>query len=354
MPVKDDAVRPAIRAEGPLERIAFALNLAPVPAAEGLFLPAVARSVMAGVRLGIFGSLARRPAGADQLAQELGLAPEGTRLLLNALVAVGHVRSDGPRYSLTRQARRWLDPSSDLYIGDYVLDTIEYWGWWDRLEDVVRTGNSVELHERAPDDPYWRVYIRGQYQLARVSAPEVARALRLPRQSRALLDVAGGHGWFSAALCRRYPTLTATVLDLPGSAAVGREIIAEAGMSDRVRHVEGDLATSDFGGPYDAALCFNIIHHLTPEQNVALLRKAGAALAPGGTLAVLDLFTKPGPPKGDAGDYLGLFFYMTSAAATYSPDELRSWLEQAGFERPRRVKIRRIPVQTLYASRKRP
>ena len=27
-----------------------------------------------------------------------------------------------------------------------------------------------------------------------------------------LLDIGGGHGWYSAELCRRYPRLTATVL----------------------------------------------------------------------------------------------------------------------------------------------
>jgi cyclopropane fatty-acyl-phospholipid synthase-like methyltransferase len=139
------------------------------------------------------------------------------------------------------------------------------------------------------------------------------------------------------------------VVDLPPSAAVGREIVAEAGMSDRVRHVEGDAFEVDLGGPYDAALCFNLIHHLSPEDNVRLFKRIHEALAPGGVFAVLDLFAaEEGKMPDAAGAALGLFFYLTSGAATYSPSELASWLSEAGFSEPKKLSIRRNPAQTLY------
>jgi len=340
-------MRPTIRPESPTEFLALRLNLAPVPVGEAMFGMPMARSVMAGVKLGVLPRLAESPATAEELAKSLELAPAGTRLLLESLAALGHVRREGDRYTLAKGARRWLDPTSESYVGTFLENCYDFWEWWSQLEEIVRTGKSFEIHERAPDDPHWRRYIRGQFELARLSAPEVARALRLPPRPARLLDVAGGHGWFSVELCRRHPTLKATVLDLPGSAAVGREIVAEAGMSDRVTHVEGDLFEADFGGPYDGALCFNIIHHLTPEQNADLIGRLHGALAPGGKLAVLDLFTQENR-RPDTSALLGLFFYLTSAAATYSPDDLRSWLAKAGFGRPRRISIRRIPNQTLF------
>jgi 2-polyprenyl-3-methyl-5-hydroxy-6-metoxy-1,4-benzoquinol methylase len=345
-------MRPTLRPESPLEFLALRLNLAPVPVGEVMFSMPMARSVMAGVRLGVFARLAKGPASVEELGGSLGLSFSGARLLLDSLAALGHVSRDGERYAMTKDARRWLDPASENYIGTFLENSYDFWDWWSHLEDIVRTGKSFEIHERPPDDPHWRRYIRGQFELARLSAPEVAKALRLPSEPKALLDVAGGHGWFSAELCRRHPTLKATVVDLPGSAAVGREIIAEAGMSDRVEHRFGDILAADLGGPYDGALCFNIIHHLTPEQNVELLGRVHAALAPGATLAVLDLFTQ-GDRRPDSAAFLGLFFYLTSAAATYSPDDLRDWLDQVGFHRLRKVSIRRIPNQTLYEAVKR-
>lgn len=345
-------MRPTLRPESPSEFVALRLNLAPVPVGEVMFSMPMARSVMAGVRLGLFARLAKGPASVEELARELDLTRAGTRLLLEALAALGHTSREGERYMLTKTARRWLDPASDSYVGTFLENSFDFWEWWSRLEEIVRTGESFEIHERSPDDPHWRRYITGQFELARLSAPEVAKALRLPPEPKRLLDVAGGHGWFSAELCGRHPTLRATVLDLPGSVAIGREIIADAGMSDRVEHREGDMLAADLGGPYDCALCFNIIHHLTPEQNLRLLECIHAALTPGGTLAVLDLFTQ-GDRRPDTSAFLGLFFYLTSAAATYSPEDLHTWLERAGFDKPRRVSIRRIPNQTLYEAVKR-
>jgi 2-polyprenyl-3-methyl-5-hydroxy-6-metoxy-1,4-benzoquinol methylase len=345
-------MRPGLLPDNPLERMAIRMNLAPVPDGHAMFGMPMSRVTIAGVRMGVFERLARGPATVEEVARDIGAHAEGTRLLLESLAALDQVERERGTYSLSRTGRKWLDPASDTYVGTHVENCLDYWEWWARLEDVIRTGRGVEIHDFAPDDPHWRRYIRGQFELARLSAPEVAGALRLPPGPRRLLDVAGGHGWFAAELCRRHPELHATVLDLPPSAAVGREIIAEQGMADRVTHVEGDMMSADLGGPYDGALCFNIVHHLPPNGNVELLRRIRAALSPGGTIAVLDLFMPPPDTRADAGAMLGLFFYLTSSAATYTEDQLRDWLVQAGFDRPRRVKLRRLPNLTLFEARR--
>jgi ubiquinone/menaquinone biosynthesis C-methylase UbiE len=345
-------MRPTFKPSNMVERIALRFDLAPVPVAEALFAQPLARTVMAGVRLGVFRRLAKGDASSDELASDLALTPTGARLLLNGLSALGHVELEDGRWTMSRGARRFLDPASETYVGTFVEHCYDYWGWWDRLEEVLSDGHSVEIHGDAPDDPHWRRYIVGQFELARLSAPEVAKKLRLPSEPRRLLDVAGGHGWFSAELCRRHEGLEATVLDLPGSAAIGRELIADAGMSDRVRHVEGDMFETELDGPYDGALVFNIIHHLDPPDIVRLLTRVAGALKPGGTLAVLDLFLPRTGKTPDAAAFLGLFFHLTSGAATYAPEDLRDWFSEAGLERPRKVTIRRIPGQTVYEARK--
>src|SRR5947209_7223371 len=180
------------------------------------------------------------------------------------------------------------------------------------------------------------------------TAEEVARALKLPPRPRSLLDVAGGHGWFAAALCARHEGLRATVVDLAPSAAVGRQIIAENGLSERVGHVEGDMFAVDLGGPHDAALCFDIIHHLSPEQVVLLFGRVRRALRPGATLAVLDMFRDPGRRPRASASFFRLFFHPTSGADIYSREQLAEFLAQAGFGAPRRRRVRSIPDQALY------
>jgi ubiquinone/menaquinone biosynthesis C-methylase UbiE len=340
-------IKPA--ADDLLERVAIAMNLAPLPAGYALYGMTIGRIVGTAQRVGVFASLLRAPATAGRLAEELGLQPTGTRLLCENLAAIGLLEQDGHSFSMPKRTRKWLDPESPTYIGTFIEHTATYWEWYGDLERVVREGGSFEIHrEPAEDEEYWRVYITGQYEIARLSAAEVAKAIRLGSQPSALLDVAGGHGWFSAELCRRHATLTATVLDLSGSARVGREIIDRAGMSDRVRHREGDMFVADLGGPYDGALVFDIIHHLSGEQVVRLLERVREALRPGGAVAILDMFRSDAKPQRASAASLGLLFHLTSGADLHSPAELGEYLREAGFEQPRRTKIRRIPDQDLY------
>ena len=332
-----------------LERVAIRMNLVPLPAGYALYGMTAGRVIGAAQRLGVFAALLEGPASTGRLAEALELQLAGTRLLCENLAGLGVLEQDGHTFSLAKRARKWLDPASETYIGTWLEHSVTYGEWYSDIERVVRDGGSFEIHrEPAEDEEYWRVYITGQYELARLSAAEVAKALGLGERPSALLDVAGAHGWFSAELCRRHPTLKATVVDLPGSARVGREIIARAGMSDRVVHREGDMFEVDLGGPYDGALVFDIVHHLSGEQIVTLLRRVRETLRPGGTLAVLDMFRSDARRQRASAAALGMLFHLTSGADLHSPAELAGYVRQAGFSAPKRVKIRRIPDQDLF------
>jgi hypothetical protein len=336
-------VKLALKCANPAEWLAVRAGLVPEPAAEAWGGMALSGVVVAAVRSGVTARLARGHASAPKIAADLGLDPLPTRLLLDCLRSGGYVAERSGRYRLTRRGRRWLDPASRLSVAAYVEGAGDYWSWWAGLPDTMRTGTSSGSHEARPGDPYWQRYIAGQQDLARLSAAEITKKLPMPRRPRALLDLGGGHGWYSASLCRRYPGLTATVLDLPGSAAVGREIIAEADLADRVRFRDGDVTTADLGAGYDAVLCFNLI----PAEAAALLRRVRAALNPGGTLAVLDVFAEPGRRASAHADLLALFVYLSSGAQVHTPGQLDCWLRDAGFGSRREIPMLRIPGLSL-------
>ena len=326
--------------------------MVPVPAAEAMFGMGIARVIMAGQKLGIFRLLARTEATHATLATDCGLSPDGTRHLLRCLCALGHLTESRGVFKLTMRARKWLDPSSPTYIGSFIEFNYDQWEWWSDLEHSLKGGTARDIHAHPPDDPYWRRYITAMYELARLTAPELARRIRLGEGAR-ILDAAGGHGWFAAELCRRNQGASATVMDLPGSVRIGRELIQASGLSKSVRHVEGDVLTDDLGGPYDAALCSGIIHHLSEAENRRLFHRIGEVLRPGGTLAVLDMFERPQDRKSDSSAFLGLHFFLTSAARVYREAELKDWLAGAGFNAPRRARMRSIPLETLYQADKR-
>ena len=342
----------SLHAGNPAEWLVLRAGAAPAAAAEAWGGMAMSGAVVAAVRTGIVARLAREPSTAAELAAGLALDPLPARLLLDCLRASGHVSCRGGRYRLSRGARRWLDPDSPLSIARFVVGTADYWDWWAGLPETVRAGRPAGHHDAPCGDPYWERYIGGQFELARLSAGGVARKLRLPPAARSVLDIGGGHGWYSAALCRRYPGLSATVLDLPGSAAVGRKIIADAGLSERVQHRDGDATTDDLGSSYDAVLCFNLVHHLTEEQIASLFGRIYRALAPGGVLAVMDAFAEPGRRVSYPAAFLGLFVYLSSGSQVYTQAALRGWIRDAGFAAPRRIRVPPIPGQALYVARK--
>ena len=306
----------------------------------------------AAVRTGITARLAGSRASTAEIAADLGLDPRPTQLLLDCLQSSGQVTLRSGRYRLSRRGRRWLDPASPLSVATYVAGVADYWPWWAGLEETVRTGRSTGSHSVPPADPYWQRYITGQLELARLSAAEVARKLPLPAGPRTLLDIGGGHGWYSACLCRRHPGLTATVLDLPGSTAVGRELIAAAGLSSRIAFRDGDATSAYLGSGYDAVLCFNMVHHLTSEQNADLFSRVAAALKPGGTLAVLDVFSDRGRRAPAHADFLALFVYLSSGAQVHTPSQLAGWLTAAGLGPPKAVPVLRIPGLSLRVAAK--
>lgn len=84
------------------------------------------------------------------------------------------------------------------------------------------------------------------------------------------------------------------------------------------------------------------------DGSVALFRRIHDSLSPGGTLAVMDAFAEPHRRTSAQANVLGLFMYLSSGAQVHPPALLHSWLREAGFGLPRRLRILRIPGQAMY------
>jgi 2-polyprenyl-3-methyl-5-hydroxy-6-metoxy-1,4-benzoquinol methylase len=297
------------------------------------------RIVMAGTRLGVFEALAEAPAGPAAVAERTGIDRDGADVLLVALAALGYVQPepDGA-YSLTPTARRWLAGNGLTgFVGDFVQHTWEHFA---RLEDVLQGGPPDGLHERDPEDPYWETYQHAMYALARENAPAVARAIGA-RSPRRLLDIGGGPGTYAAALCRLHEELEATVVELPPAAEIGRELVALEGFGERIRYRAGDAFELDLGSGYDVVTVHQVLHNLPADRCAELVRRACAALRPGGTLAILEIER---PPPGRTGTRLagalGVLFWILQHTRTYTAEEITTWMRQAGC---RRTKLKRLP-----------
>jgi ubiquinone/menaquinone biosynthesis C-methylase UbiE len=352
-----------------LEWVAARLNLVPMPAIEAVFGMLHSRALMAGVRLGLFAALDGCHASADELASRQGLQLRGTRLLCDALVAGRYLRRDSDGcYALSRSARRYLAPTSPQYLGHFIEYNYDQWAWISGLEDAVRTGQTLDLH-RALDTAgaakvpgSWTRYMEGLADLARGAASEIASKVPMPActpgVSRTLIDVGGGHGTFSVALCRRYPDLTADILDLPECVVAGEPIArryAGPAIADRIRYHGGDALQGPLGpdDTYDVALVFELLHHLPTGEIPSLLSRVLAVLRPGGWIALVDLLE---PAHGQSPDaaaaYAALYFYLTSSGQGYTPEQVREWLHTIGYTSIRAIPLLHLPGQPMIVGQR--
>ncbi|MEA2391139.1 MAG: hypothetical protein QOK31_1248 [Solirubrobacteraceae bacterium] len=331
--------------EHPAEWLALKAGQVPTVLIDGYLGFMAARCVMAGVSLGVFEALERQPDDAAGLARRLELAPPGVDVLLTALHACGYVKRDGGRFAITPAVRRFALEGAAQSLTDWAgVFAYDMWEHFGHLEETVRSGRPIGLHEREPDDPYWERYMRGLFDLSKLSADIVARLIPTAGTPKRMLDLAGGHGGYAMAMCRRHPELRATIVELEGSARIGRKIVAEEGMDDRVSFQVGDLFETDLGAGHDLATTFQIVHHFTPEQNVELLRRARESLRSGGTVAILELERPAGRRAADqVGALTGVLFYVTSLARTFTAREMADFLGEAGFRRIRARRHAQLP-----------
>ena len=313
-----------------------------------------ARALTTGVVLGVFESLHERPASAEELAEALELDPLGTETLLTALATLGYVEQTDGRFSNMAVSERALVRSSPDSIATFVGGQSDlHWHVLDMLPEALRSGRAYAMHEeRHHEDAHWEAYIRGLFEISR---PEQdANAALVPvTDPRRLVDVAGGHGGFAMAMCRRHPQLDATVLDLPPSAAVGRRIVEEQGFADRVRHLEGDVFELGLGDGLDVVSVFNLIHHLPEERDRELCRMAHAALVPGGCLVIGDSARpEPGEPVSEHGAISSLLFFAWSHSRNFKPSEIRGWMEAAGFREVEVHRNERSPWRVVLTGRR--
>jgi SAM-dependent methyltransferase len=339
---------------GVLERLLHSTGLLPEPLADTLLGTWLVRTLLVASKLGIFDALEAGPAQAAAVAGVIGTHPEATQKLLGALVGAGYATCDADhRYALTRSSRRWMTRGSPLSLHDHMELMLVAWRWVEHYEEYVRTGRSLDVHTDLRDGE-WATYQRGMRAIARISAPEVALRTRVPRGARSMVDIGGGHGEYSVALCRRHPRLTSTILDLPEAIEAAAPLLAREGMGDRVRHVAGDARTHDYGDrKLDVVFAGQILHHFDDATNQGLMNRFARALRPGGVVVVQEIEREADPTRPSQVGALGdLYFASLSHAGTLSFRDVARWQREAGLVPLRPVRFLTLPGTGQQAARK--
>ncbi len=341
-----------------IERLIFLQgNLGPGPILD-LYGPFAARAVNVALRLGLFEILAAGPLEPEVLAQRSGADARGVRLLLELLEALGYVRARGGRFSNTAATTKWLLAASPVGVAELFGFFEDMQQRWDSLEGALRAGaparRTAEWFDAHPGS--WDRYHAGLRAVARLGAPEIVGRVRLPAGARRLLDLGGSHGCYSIAFCRRHPDLSAIVLDWAQAREVAEASIAAAGMRERVSFLAADLWQDAYPGECDVVLLFNLVRIFPAARSQELVRRAVAALKPGGLAVVVDHQTRPGasPFQRALAGVIALELFNATPGCLHEPREVARWLVAAGCPRPFTRSLRRSPGSYLVSARKSP
>lgn len=332
------------------EHLAKALGVVPYPMLDVLVAPLQARALIAAERTSVFKALGEKAASTSELASQLALDPSCLDLVLRLLVSMGYVTRRGGVWSLSRLGRKHFGANAQKALGNFVAFGAPQWEWISRLEDVMKTGQGVEIH-RTLDGPAWNLYQRAMAEGARDFAPFVAKELPVAAGASLCLDVAGSHGLIGAALCRAHSGLRCVVLERPEAIPEAQRLATEAGTADLVSFRECDILKDEYGQDADVVVLANILHHFSPDVNRGILGRARRALKRGGSIGIFDIEApRPDAAPEAAGDAAALFFRITSNSACFSGEDYLTWLNETGFAEVRVVRSLVLPSRLLVVA----
>jgi ubiquinone/menaquinone biosynthesis C-methylase UbiE len=171
--------------------------------------------------------------------------------------------------------------------------------------------------------------------LAALTAEMVAGVVAPDAAPRKVLDVAAGHGLYGHH-AREAPSRRRrwSALDWANVLAVAAENARAAGVADRFRTIAGSAFDVAWGDGYDVVLLTNFLHHFDVPTCERVLRKAHAALAPGGRAVALEFVPnadRVSPPE--AATFSLVMLVTTPHGDAYTYAEYERMLRNTGFAR---------------------
>jgi len=299
------------------------------------------QTLLTANRLGVFDFLADGARTAEEVAAGLQLDPRSTGLFLRACVGLGLLADEAGRFANAPVAATFLVKRSPAFMGNAIRYSDQLYATWGRLEDALRSGRPALAAEAyLGDNPdRTRTFVQAMHERAVGVARALVGILDLQGR-RSMLDVGGGPGTYSVLLTERFPGLTAEVLELPGVAAVARELVAAAGAGDRVTLRDGDYHSSDFGSGKDVVLMSGMFHRETEQACRRLIGRAADCLEPGGLLVVSDVFTDRGGSQPTFAAMFGLNMMLTAPdGGVHSDADVQAWMKDSGFRELRVVPL---------------
>ncbi len=313
------------------------------------------KALTAAVDAGVIRRLSDGPAGTAELAQGAGLGLDAMQRLMGAAKAIDLVELAAPDLWVLGQRGAALSSNQGA------LAMIEHHKiFYDDLADPLAMlkggrgqGKLAAFWTYAPaagqglpaatDAASWQGGGEGAVApysaLMAASQPMVAEqvldAYDFSRHT-CLMDVGGGHGAFLAEVAQRHPRLSLKLFDLPAVVEGAKARLNKGGLSHVSLH-GGSFRDDPLPQGADVISLVRICHDHDDDVVRALLKKAHAALPPGGRLLLAEPMagTMGAEVMGEA--YFGLYLWAMGSGQPRTVAAYLALLAEAGFGNAREV-----------------
>lgn len=256
----------------------------------------VARALHLAAELRLADLVAGGAKSPSALAAAAGTQPDALLRLMRLLVCAGIFAQDEQgAFALTPVSLR-LQSGVPGSLRDAVLFHLgrEAYQAWAELDYTLRTGNTA--FDRALGMGVWQyrgchaeyaaLFDRAMSDFAGVHIDAILAAYSFA-SLRGIVDIGGGTGKLLAEVLAANPGLDGVLFDLPHVASRARQYLADAGLAERCRVVEGDMFSGVPAGA-DAYVLSRVIHDWDDPHAVTILRNCRRAMPAHGRVLVVE------------------------------------------------------------------
>jgi len=289
--------------------------------------------LMAAIELSLFTKVSEGCGTLEAIAPACGLSHLNAERLVVACSALGLLEREEDRYVNAPDVEMYLVEGKPRYFGAWSLMGKADFADWINLAGSLsapKPPSVLGIYETMTADQA-EMLTRAMYNVGLGAGYKLAKQYDFSGHNL-VLDLGGGSGAYCVALCNRFPNLRAIVFDFAEVCRVTDELIADAGLSDRITTHPGDFIHDPFPEGPDAVMLNGNLTQYGPEEARAIVKKAFKILPSGGVMHIIaeNLNNRKTGPL-IAATWSIHEALLGSGGRAHSDDEVCAYMKDAGF-----------------------
>ncbi len=330
---------------------------------------ALSSIILSAVELNVFDRLVDSAKTCEQIATEIQVSSDSLERLLIALTAMELLQCDSDRnYHNTTVSETWMTTKSPQSITSSLLFHKRCYDLFGNLTEVIKSGkqqvnqiSSFKNTDRSNDYYTELAKIPQDYfiflEAMNHSSIGIGTAMSTSidfSNIRQVIDLGAGGGQVTLELAGAIPHLSVKMVDVPITCEFLHQRIANSNLVNRLECLPGNILDdlTAILEPSDAVILSGVLADWGTTERMQILHHARNLLKPGGLLLVSEtLFNehKTGPLQPAI---LSLCMMLAMQGNNFTPAEIQSMLNAAGFEEIRFYFRNETGVRDLMVAQK--